>query len=300
MQLTTEQKRDVLRRVSHEIFGEGRMESVDELIAADFVDRDPLPGMTPDRDGLKQVVQTFRSAFPDFRVELLHTVVEGDRAVDHIRSSGTHKGEFLGIAPTGKPIETSAIVISRLDDHGQIAERWQRFGAMQLLQQIGVVPGWEEPPPVPPLPQADGGRATSVDENKAIMLRQLAIWNDGDYDVADEIFHPGAITPDAPQLPVGPEGCKEVARIFRTAFPDFTMTVEDVVAEDDLVVCRFQQTGTHEGELFGIAPTGRSVDFGEIALCQIAGGQIVASWFQTDMLALMSQVGVGEEQPAPA
>ncbi len=89
-----------------------------------------------------------------------------------------------------------------------------------------------------------------------------------------------------------------MARVFREAFPDFHMTVEDSVAEDDLVVCRFRQTGTHEGELFGIAPTGRTVDFGEMAICQIAGGQIVASWFQTDMLALMSQLGVGDEQPA--
>jgi predicted ester cyclase len=130
------------------------------------------------------------------------------------------------------------------------------------------------------------------------MVSQLAIWNDGDYDLADELFHPASVTPDAPQLPVGPEGCKQVARVFRDAFPDFHMTVEDTVAEGDLVVCRFNQTGTHRGELFGIAPTGRSVDFGEMALCRFAGGRIVATWFQTDMLALMSQLGVGGEQPA--
>jgi predicted ester cyclase len=181
---------------------------------------------------------------------------------------------------------------------GRIVARWQRFGAVQLLQQLGVVPGWEEPPPVPPEPVVQGGRETSVEENKAIMIGQLPIWNDGDYDLADELFHPESITPDAPQLPRGPEGCKQVARIFRAAFPDFHMTVEDTVAERDLVVCRFRQTGTHEGELFGIEPTGRPVDFGEMALCKIAGGQIVSTWFQTDMLGLMSQLGVGAEQPA--
>lgn len=299
MTRTTEQKRTVMQRISREVFGAGNMDTVDELIAADFVDHDPLPGMSPDREGFKVAVQLFRSAFPDFEVELLHTVVEGDKVVDHIRSGGTHGGEFLGIPPTGRRVDTSAIVISYLDSEGRIVERWQRFGAMQLVQQLGAIPGWEEPPPVPPMPAVEDGPETSADENKAIMLRQLAIWNDGDYDVADEIFHPEAIAPDAPQLPQGPQGCKEVARTFREAFPDFHMTVEDVVAERDLVVCRFRQTGTHRGELFGIAPTGRSVDFGEIALCRIAGGQIVASWFQTDMLALMSQLGVGE-QPVPA
>jgi steroid delta-isomerase-like uncharacterized protein len=300
MTLTVEEKRNVLRRVSGEIFGQGRIDLVDELLAPDFVDHDPLPGISADREGVKELVGMFRAAFPDFRVEVLHTVVEGDRAVDHIASTGTHLGDFLGVAATGKPIRTSAIVISQLDEDGRIAARWQRFGAMQLLQQLGVVPGWEEPPPVPPEPVVENGRTTTVEENKAIMTGQLPIWNDGDYDLADELFHPGSITPDAPQLPLGPEGCKEVARVFRTAFPDFHLTVEDVVAEGDLVTCRFRQTGTHEGELFGIAPTGRSVDFGEMALCRIAGGQIVSTWFQTDMLGLMSQLGVGGEQPAPA
>jgi steroid delta-isomerase-like uncharacterized protein len=298
--LSREEKRNVLKRVSREVFGAGNMASADELISPDFVDHDPLPGMPADREGFKTVVQMFRSAFPDFEVDLVHTIVDGDKVVDHVASRGTHQGEFMGIPPTGKRISTSAIVISRLDDEGRIAERWQRFGAMQLLQQIGVVPGWEEPPPVPPMPSVTGGRETTVEENTNVVLRQLAIWNDGDYDVADEIFHPEAITPDAPQLPAGPEGCKEVARIFRSAFPDFHMTVEDVVAEDDLVCCRFRQTGTHGGELFGIPPTGRAVDFGEMAICRIADGKIIASWFQTDMTALMSQLGVGGEQPAPA
>ena len=294
--LTTEDKRNVLRRVSGEIFGQGKVEVVDELLAPEFVDHDPLPGISPKRDGIKDLVHLFQTSFPGITVEVRHIVVEGDKGVDHTRFSGTHAGDFMGIPATGKHIDTSVIVISKLGPDGRITERWQRFGALQLMQQLGVIPGWEEPPPSPPIPVVNGGRETSVEENKAIMTRQLAIWNDGDYDLADELFHPEAVTPDAPQLPRGPEGCKQVARIFRDAFPDFHMTVEDVVAEGDVVVCRFQQTGTHEGDLFGIAPTGRTVDFGEMALCQLAGGQIVATWFQTDMLGLMGQLGVGAEQ----
>jgi predicted ester cyclase len=296
--LSTEDKRTVLRRVSGEIFGQGNVEVIDELLAPEFVDHDPLPGINPDRDGIRDLVHLFQTSFPGIEVELLHMVVEGDRGVDHTRFSGIHAGEFMGVPATGRRIDTSVIVISRLGPDGRITERWQRFGAMQLLQQLGVVPGWEEPPPPPPIPVVSGGRETTADENRALMTSQLAIWNDGDYDLADDLFHPEAVTPDAPQLRRGPEGCKQVARVFRDAFPDFAMTVEDTVAEGDFVVCRFRQTGTHEGELFGIAPTGRPVDFGEMALCQFAGGQIVATWFQTDMLALMSQLGVGGDQPA--
>ena len=76
------------------------------------------------------------------------------------------------------------------------------------------------------------------------------------------------------------------------------MTVEDTVAEADLVVCRLRQTGTHKGSCSASSRTGKAVDFGEMAICQFAGGQIVSTWFQTDMLALMSQLGVGGEQPA--
>lgn len=300
MTVTIDQKRDVLVRISRDVFGAGDVDAVDELLTEDFVDHDPLPGIPPTRDGVKQAVQLFRTAFPDFGVEVLHTIVDGDFAVDHIRSWGTHLGEFMGVAPTGTSIEASAIVISHLGPDGRIVERWQRFSALQLLQQLGVVPGWEQPPPAPPMPEVAAVRATTVEENKAIMLRQLAIWNDGDYDVADEIFHPRAIAPDATQLPVGPEGCKEVARLFRSAFPDFHMTVDQVIGEGDLVCARFRQTGTHDGELFGIAPTGRRVDFTEHAVCRIVDGQIVASWFQTDMLGLMSQLGIGESEPAPA
>ena len=71
-----------------------------------------------------------------------HTVVEGDKVADYLTSTGTHRGEFMGIPPTGKPVATSAIEILRIDDSGRVAERWQRFGAMQLLQQLGVIPGW--------------------------------------------------------------------------------------------------------------------------------------------------------------
>ncbi len=295
-----ETKRRVMERVAYEVFGQGQTEAVEELAAPDFVDHDPMPGNTPDRDGFKRVVELFRGGFSDLEIELPHTIVDGDKVLGHIRLSGTHDGEFMGVPPTGKHVDAAAIVIARLGPDRRIAELWQRVGAMQLMQQIGVIPGWEEPPPVPPVPLVEGGRQTTPDENKAIVTRQAAVWNDGDERVADEIFHPQAVSPDAPQLPPGPDGCKVAARIFRDAFPDFRIVAEDVLAEDDLVACRFRQTGTHEGELFGIPPTGRSVDFGEIAICQVADAKIVASWFQTDMLTLMSQLGVGQQQTTTA
>ncbi len=59
---------------------------------------------------------------------------------------------------------------------------------------------------MPPIPVVTGGRETSLEENKRLMTSQLAIWNDGDYDLADELFHPESVTPDAPQLPLRARG----------------------------------------------------------------------------------------------
>ena len=85
--------------------------------------------------------------------------------------------------------------------------------------------------------------------------------------------------------------------MFRSAFPDFHMAIEDLIAEDDKVVGRFTQTGTHRGEFMGAAPTGRQVGFTEIAIVRIAGGKVVESWFQPDMLSLYQQLGL---VPQPA
>ncbi|MBK8184529.1 MAG: ester cyclase [Candidatus Competibacteraceae bacterium] len=110
-------------------------------------------------------------------------------------------------------------------------------------------------------------------------------------EVADEIFHPQATSPSAPQLPVGPVGVRAIATLFRSAFPDFHMTIEDLIAENDLVVGRFIQGGAHQGEFMGIAPTNRQVQFTEIGILRVAGDQVIESWYETDMLGLLQQLG---------
>ena len=81
--------------------------------------------------------------------------------------------------------------------------------------------------------------------------------------------------------------------MFRNAFPDFHMTIDDLIAEGPYVVARFTETGTHQGELFGVPATGKKVSFGEIGILRFAGGQIVESWYEVDMAGLFQQLGVG-------
>lgn len=98
--------------------------------------------------------------------------------------------------------------------------------------------------------------------------------------------HPGA--PDW----IGLESVKLIVRMTRDAFPDFTETIEDVVAEADRVVTRFTSTGTHLGALRGLAPTGRRIWMAEMAIFRVARGRIVEKWGLFDRLGMVQQLGI--------
>jgi predicted ester cyclase len=104
----------------------------------------------------------------------------------------------------------------------------------------------------------------ATEDNKALVRRFYEeVWSNGNYQIADEIFAPDYLRHDLrpTQAAPGPEGQKQIARAFRTAFPDLRFDVEMVIAEDDYVVARWTASGTHTGPWGGIEPTGRSVAF---------------------------------------
>jgi len=115
---------------------------LDEFIAEDVVVHNPqLPGLTPDREGIKDAAEMFRQATPG-RHEILLQVAEGDLVVSLIVGRGTHEGELLGMPATGREVETGGIAIHRIAD-GKIAEYWAVTDTVRVLQQLGALP----PPP---------------------------------------------------------------------------------------------------------------------------------------------------------
>lgn len=298
MVLSAAQKEAVVRRISVEAIRGGDMAVIDELVRNDFFDHGSPPGAPQGREGFKGAIQSLRTAMPDIAPQPMRYVVEGDRVMGQYEGLATHLGDFGGIPPTGKPVQYLSIEIVELDGDGQVVERWLQMNVLEILQQLGVVPGapapWQLGVPVPDVP---AGRVTTPEENKAVFVRHVEdIWNRGDLDAADEIFHPQAVTPYAPQLPPGPQGCKVVAGTFRSAFGDYRLNVQDILASGNLVGARMTNSGTHTGDLFGIPPTGKAVSFEELAVCQIADGKILASWFQADQMTMMQQLGLA---PAP-
>ncbi len=136
----------------------------------------------------------------------------------------------------------------------------------------------------------------SAEENKAIARCVFEeAWNQGNLDPVDEIHSTDFVLhdPSMPEDICGPEGFKQFITMYRIAFPDIHFTIEDQIAEGDKVVTRWTGTGTHRGELMGIAPTGvRGQGVMGITIDQIAGGKIVESWNAWDTLGMLQQLGV--------
>jgi steroid delta-isomerase-like uncharacterized protein len=131
-------------------------------------------------------------------------------------------------------------------------------------------------------------------DNKSIVRRAFEeLFNTGNLAVADQIYAAEYVghDPALGQELRGPDGFKMYVRMYRNAFPDLQITIDDQVAEDDEVVTRFTARGTQRGELFGIPPTGESVTITGIAVDRLAGGKLVESWSNYDMLGLLRQLG---------
>jgi predicted ester cyclase len=131
----------LIRRFYNDVLGKGELNLVDELTTEDVVDHEEgFPGQPPGREGIKFFVNTMRSAFPDISISSIGPMlVEGELEAARVVVTATHKGEFLGVAPTDKAVEVEGIDIIRVED-GKVAEHWGVTDAMGLMQQLGALP----------------------------------------------------------------------------------------------------------------------------------------------------------------
>jgi steroid delta-isomerase-like uncharacterized protein len=97
----------------------------------------------------------------------------------------------------------------------------------------------------------------------------------------------------------GPEEFKQFVRMYRGAFPDLALTIEDQIAEGDLVGSRHTSTGTHTNEFQGIPPTGKAATITGMTLTRVADGKIVEAWTCWDALGMFEQLGLAGGGPPP-
>jgi predicted ester cyclase len=137
--VSLEANKAVVRRFVDEVVSEGRLEVLEEVVHPDYVDHAPDPGQVPGFEGFRQSLVALRRAFPDFHSFHEQMVAEGDMVAYREISRATHRGEFHGIAATGRRVEVEEMHIVRIAD-GKIAEHWALYDTLGMLRQLGALP----------------------------------------------------------------------------------------------------------------------------------------------------------------
>jgi len=132
-----------------------------------------------------------------------------------------------------------------------------------------------------------------LQQNKNLIHRYYAdLWNRWDDAAVDEIIAPGIKFRGSLGMTVrGRDGFRGYVTRVRAAFPDFHNRIDELIAEGDTVAARLTYSATHQGELYGVAPTGKRIEYGGIAFFRISKGQITSGVVYGDTLGLMRQIG---------
>ena len=276
----TEANKAIARRLFEELWSQGNLDVIDELYTPTF------RFFIGDHEAFKQYVTMMRTAFPDLYVTIDDQFAEGERVVTRCTVTATHKGEFMGIPPTGKQITVTWMDITRVID-GWIVGTASYIDELGLMQQIGVIPpdreeyAWGEPSEIT-------GDPGDPETNKAIVLRGIEeIWNQSNLDVADELLHPDHFFNEAGYPLRGVDAYKENVAKWRSALSDLDVEVDVILAEGDKVATKVTFTGIHTGTLFGIPATMLNVKFTGTSISRIADGKAVETWMVKPNLEIM-------------
>lgn len=129
----------VVRGFVDEVITKGNIEAASHYAWEDVVEQVPFPNQGPGLDGLKDVIRAMRAGFPDIVFSIQEQIVEDNKVASRFEWTGTHQGEFLGIPPTGRPVQVWGIVIDRLED-GRIKDTRIIMDTLGLMAQLGVFP----------------------------------------------------------------------------------------------------------------------------------------------------------------
>jgi steroid delta-isomerase-like uncharacterized protein len=136
----SEENKAIVRRQEEEVFTQGNLDAADEIYAPNYLGHDPSnPEDIRGLEAAKQAAADYREAFPDLQVIIEDLIAEGDKVAARVRFRGTHQGALEGIAPRGKRVESTGIIISRIEG-GTIAEDWANFDDLGLMRQLGAIP----------------------------------------------------------------------------------------------------------------------------------------------------------------
>lgn len=138
--VSVEENKALVRRFYTEVINQGNLDLVDELVAADFVEHETLPGIpTSGPEAAKGALGMFLAAFPDLQFTPDDIIAEGDKVVVRATMTGTHKGELMGIPPTNKSVKVQVIDIIEFRD-GLATAHWGVTDQAAMMEQLGLTP----------------------------------------------------------------------------------------------------------------------------------------------------------------
>lgn len=138
--MSAEANKAISRRFFEELWNDNNPAIADEIVAPDFVPHDPSnPWLKPGPAGTKELVSTYRTAFPDSHFTIEDQIAEGDRVVTRWTAHGTNNGELQGMPATGKRVTVTGITIDRIAN-GKLAESWVNWDTVGMLRQLGLLP----------------------------------------------------------------------------------------------------------------------------------------------------------------
>jgi steroid delta-isomerase-like uncharacterized protein len=129
----------IVRQFVEAVINQDQIDSAAQFVWEDVVEQVPFPGQGPGLEGLKDVLRGMRSGFPDLHFAIEEQIAEGDKVVTRFQWTGTHKGEFLSVPPTYRPVKVWGMVIDRLEA-GRIKETRILMDIFGLMIEMGVFP----------------------------------------------------------------------------------------------------------------------------------------------------------------
>ncbi len=143
--MSTETNKQLIRRILQEGFLKGNLAVLDDIVAPDFRDHQPLPpGLPSGLAGAKAFIASQRAAFPDLKVTIEDITADGDKVWDRLRVEATNTGPFMGMPPTGKRVTIEVFDLHRFAD-GKLVEHWAVADQLGMMQQLGLVPAPGQP-----------------------------------------------------------------------------------------------------------------------------------------------------------
>jgi predicted ester cyclase len=300
---SSEEAKEIIRRWNEEGWSGGKYELAHEIISPEMKVHGAggqAVGMGP--DGLIDLIRTWRTAFPDGRMEIDDLIVEDDLVAIRNTWYGTQQAEFYGVPPSGNSVAVTSVGLDRVTD-GKVNEGWGELDMVGMMQQMGALPlvgpgavAAGRTPVWGPTKSDGSGAAGSPAQNKELLLKLVEALGNADEITARELVDADAFVDHSPGW--GSDSFDSMLASYSAlwrAMPDLQFEVDEpnMVSEGNQVAAHSVVRGTHTGEpLFGAEPSGNELVWTHTDFVRVADGRVVERWSASDTLTLYQQAGV--------